>query len=184
MHGRLTAILGSTVFFLIAPGTLAGLAPWWISGRRIRAPFFGWAGIPGVGAALIAGGVFVLLDCFARFALEGRGTPAPALPTDRLVIAGAYRFLRNPMYLAVCGTILGEALLLGSLAVLGYLACLWLGFHAFVLLYEEPPLKGRYGPQYERYCAEVSRWLPRLRPWRGEDQLRSDGRPGEERPSA
>jgi protein-S-isoprenylcysteine O-methyltransferase Ste14 len=102
----------------------------------------------------------VLLDSFARFALVGRGTPAPIAPTERLVISGLYRHVRNPMYLAVLSIIFGQALLFGSTTLLWYAAVLSLIVHAFVVLYEEPTLRRRYGAEYERYCQAVRRWRP------------------------
>ena len=113
-----------------------------------------------LGVLFIAAGLPVLLESFARFALEGRGTPAPVLPAARLVVHGFYRYVRNPMYVAVVSVILGQALLLGDVWLLLYAMLVWSGFHLFVLLYEEPKLHGTYGAEYEAYCARVRRWLP------------------------
>jgi len=154
--------LGSLAFLVIAPGTLAGLVPWWLSRWRFEPPLLGWSAGRAIGVVLLLAGVVVLVDSFARFALEGRGTPAPVYPTKRLVVSGLYRFVRNPMYLAVISTILGQAVLLGSRDLLWYAVLVALGFHAFVLLYEEPTLRGRYGSEYVSYCAAVNRWIPRL----------------------
>jgi protein-S-isoprenylcysteine O-methyltransferase Ste14 len=103
----------------------------------------------------------VLLEAFARFVLDGIGTPAPVAPTERLVIGGAYRYVRNPMYLAVGSVILGQALLLGRPALVAYLACFAVAVVAFVRLYEEPTLEARYGDDYVTYCERVPRWWPR-----------------------
>ena len=116
--------------------------------------------------ALIVAGVPALLDSFARFALQGLGTPAPVLPTDRLVVTGLYRHVRNPMYVGVVTVVLGQGLLIGSARVLGYGVVLWLIFHLFVLGYEEPTLRRSFGTEYDRFCRNVPRWIPRLRPWR------------------
>lgn len=113
--------------------------------------------------ALILLGLPLLLEAFARFALQGRGTPAPVLPPERLVVFGFYRRVRNPMYVAVTALILGQALLLGDVRLLVLAAVVWLTFHLFVLLYEEPRLRQRFGRDYEAYCGAVPRWLPRLR---------------------
>jgi protein-S-isoprenylcysteine O-methyltransferase Ste14 len=113
--------------------------------------------------------VLGLLESFARFALQGLGTPAPVFPTRRLVVTGVYRYVRNPMYVAVAAIILGQALLFGSVALLEYGAVVWLMFHLFVLLYEEPTLRGVFGSDYEAFRAAVPRWIPRLTPWRGPD---------------
>jgi protein-S-isoprenylcysteine O-methyltransferase Ste14 len=127
----------------------------------------GMGSVRWLGAALIAVGVPLLLDSFARFALQGRGTPAPVLPTEHLVVSGLYQYFRNPMYVGVVTVVLGQGLVIGSLPVLGYGALLGLTFHLFVLAYEEPSLRRSFGAEYRRYCRNVSRWIPRLRPWRG-----------------
>lgn len=162
---KFVAILGSALFFLLAPGFVAGLAPWWIAGR---APGLRFPRTPlqSLALLLIAAGTLVLLDAFARFALQGLGTPAPVLPTRHLVVTGLYRRVRNPMYVAVLTVILGQSLLLGSARVLVYASILWLVFHLFVLVYEEPALRRAYGGEYEQFCAKVPRWIPRLTAWR------------------
>ena len=169
---RLGASVGSFLFFLVAPGVVAGLVPWWISGWHMRPPLLGWYSLRVVGIVLIALGAPVLLDSFVRFALEGRGTPAPVLPTEHLVVTGLYRFVRNPMYVGVLSVIVGQGLLLGDTRVLGYGAVVWLAFFLFVIGYEEPTLRRTFGEEYERFCANVPRCIPRLRPWRGDG---SDG---------
>src|SRR5690242_1699773 len=95
---RLWSGLGSVIFFLIAPGFVAGLVPWRISRWQLHPAFLGWLAFRLAGVALIALGTPALLDSFARFALQGRGTPAPVLPTKHLVVTGLYRYVRNPMY--------------------------------------------------------------------------------------
>lgn len=120
-----------------------------------------------LGVLLIAAGLPVLLDSFARFALQGLGTPAPVLPPRHLVVTGFFRRVRNPMYVAVVSMILGQGLLFGSAGVLLYGVLAWAGFHMFVRVYEEPTLRRRCGPEYEEFCANVPRWIPRLRPWHG-----------------
>src|SRR5258706_16265760 len=166
---RPLAVLGSTVFFFVAPGTVAGYVPWLLSGWRVRPPLLGAPGVRTLGAAILAGGLIVVLESFARFALKGRGTPAPPLPTEHLVVTGLYRYVRNPMYVGVLATILGQGLLLGSGSVLVYAAVVALGFHLFVLAYEEPTLRRTYGAEYEAYCAAVPRWWPRLGRWHRAD---------------
>jgi len=117
------------------------------------------------GAALIAAGAAVVLDSFARFALQGLGTPAPVFPTRRLIITGFYRYVRNPMYVAVVAIILGQGLLFGNVVLLGYGTLGWLVCYLFVVLYEEPTLRASFGPDYERFRAAVPRWIPRMSPW-------------------
>jgi protein-S-isoprenylcysteine O-methyltransferase Ste14 len=164
---RLIAVLGSAVFLLIAPGTLAMLIPWWMSHWRFRSQSAWWVPLQAAGTLLIAFGLPVLLDSFARFALQGLGTPAPVLPPQRLVISGLYRRVRNPMYVAVVSIILGQSLLFGSLQLFEYCAVVWVFFHLFVLAYEEPALRAKFGNDYDRFRANVPRWIPHLRPWNG-----------------
>src|SRR5436309_374601 len=98
MNRKALAIIGSAVFLVIAPGVVAGLVPWWISRWRLEAPFFGISLFRFLGSVLITLGVIGLLDSFARFAVQGLGTPAPIFPTRHLVVRGLYRYVRNPMY--------------------------------------------------------------------------------------
>jgi len=121
------------------------------------------------GGILITLGVGGLLDSFFRFAVQGLGTPAPVFPTRHLVISGLYRYVRNPMYVAVVSAILGQALLWGNVTLLGYGALVWFLFHLFVRLYEEPTLRASLGAEYQLYCSKVPRWIPRITAWRGEE---------------
>jgi len=140
--------------------------PWAFTHWRF-APPLGWAAFRVIGIVLIAAGLPVLLDSFWRFAVKGLGTPAPIAPPQHLVVTGLYRYVRNPMYVAVLALILGQGLLFGSVPVLKYAIVVWLGFFAFVLLYEEPTLRGKFGAEYREFCAHVPRWIPRVRPWAG-----------------
>lgn len=167
MIRKVSAVLGSAIFLVIAPGFVAGLAPWWISRWRLGAPFFGLTLLRVGGGLLITLGLIVVLDSFARFALQGLGTPAPVFPTRHLVVTGLYRYVRNPMYVAVVSAILGQGLLFGNVTLLEYGAIVWLLFHLFVLIYEEPTLRASFGPEYKAFCAEVPRWIPRVTPGRG-----------------
>jgi protein-S-isoprenylcysteine O-methyltransferase Ste14 len=164
---RFFAVLGSAFFLVIAPGTVAGYVPWRISGWQIQAPLLHFSPFRWLGGLLIVAGVPVLLDSFARFALTGLGTPAPVFPTRHLVVSGLYRYVRNPMYVAVAASILGQGLLFGDVRVLEYGVLAWLGFHLFVLLYEEPALRRSFGAEYETFCANVGRWIPRMSAWHG-----------------
>ena len=163
------AAFGTAIFLILVPGTAAGLVPWLLTGWRLRDPpphpLIRFAGL-----GLVVVGSIVLVEAFVRFVTEGRGTPAPIAPTDRLVIGGLYRYVRNPMYLAVAATIVGQALLLGRLELLAY-AALFLGTTAaFVYWYEEPTLLLRYGSQYETYRRAVPRWWPRWSPWKPDNR--------------
>jgi len=128
MRSKMGAVLGSLAFLILAPGTVAGVIPYWITAWRVRGRPPGGVFAQGLGALLIGAGLVVLLDSFVRFALQGRGTPAPVLPTRSLVVTGFYRYVRNPMYVAVLSLVLGQSLLLGSLRLLLYAAALAIGF--------------------------------------------------------
>ena len=162
---RSSALLFSFLFLIVAPGTIAGLVPWWLTS---------WRFLPGplalrvLGLVLIAGGGYLLLECFGRFAVQGHGTPAPIAPPDRLVVTGPYRRVRNPMYVAVVALILGQVALFADLRLAPYAIVVWLAFHLFVLIYEEPTLRRAFPQDYAAYTAAVPRWRPRLRPWRPE----------------
>lgn len=164
---RLRPLLGSILFFVVAPGFFAVFIPWYTTGWTIGPPLLGLEPLRWIGAALIGLGAVILLDTFTRFAFEGRGTPAPAFPTVTLVVSGPYRYVRNPMYLAVSALIVGQALLIGCVPLLLYGLGFWAATHLFVLFYEEPVLRRRYGARYEAYAAHVRRWRPRLTPWQG-----------------
>jgi protein-S-isoprenylcysteine O-methyltransferase Ste14 len=158
------AIVGSAVFFAIAPGIVAGLIPWWLTGWRILPV---WLPLRFAGALLTIAGAAFLLNAFAHFATEGRGTPAPVAPTEYLVTGGAYRYVRNPMYLSVLAAIVGQALLFGQPALLAYAAIVGIAVVSFVRAYEEPTLLRRYGSEYEAYRRAVPGWLPRRTAWTG-----------------
>ena len=158
----LKAAFGSAVFLVVAPGVVAGLGPWLLTDWRPSDPP---TPLVVLGAALIALGTGVLLHAFVRFVVEGRGTPAPIAGTDRLVVGGLYRHVRNPMYLAVAATIVGQALLLGRPVLLAYAAVFWAVVATFVHSYEEPTLSARYGEEYAVYRRAVPGWWPRLRGW-------------------
>jgi protein-S-isoprenylcysteine O-methyltransferase Ste14 len=160
---RLRAAIGSAVFFLAAPGVVVGLVPYLLTGWDIRDPFP--VGLRVLGGVMLAVALALLVSAFARFVVEGLGTPAPVAPTERLVVGGLYRHVRNPMYVAVVAAIVGQALLLGRLGLLAYAALVWATVAAFVQLYEEPVLAARYGARYEAYCRAVPAWRPRLRGW-------------------
>jgi protein-S-isoprenylcysteine O-methyltransferase Ste14 len=100
------------------------------------------------GGILITLGTVGLLDSFRRFAVQGLGTPAPVFPTRHLVMTGLYRYVRNPMYVAVVSAIIGQALIFGNMRLVEYGGLVWLLFHLFVLVYEEPTLRATFGAEY------------------------------------
>jgi protein-S-isoprenylcysteine O-methyltransferase Ste14 len=163
------AALGSLAFAIAMPGVMAGVLPYFITR--------GWKGsgaplaLQVVGVVLLVAGVGVLAHTVIRFVVEGVGTPFPAAPTRNLVVGGLYRYVRNPMYLAVIATILGQAAILGSAALVAYAAIFWLIVASFVAFYEEPTLSSKYGEQYAAYRRNVRAWLPRATPWSAETNV-------------
>ena len=158
--GRLQAAAGSIVFLAVAPGIVAGLVPWLLTGWGSSDPpvsvqVAGWV-------VLVAGGA-VLVEAFGRFVFEGIGTPAPVAPTEKLVVGGLYRYVRNPMYLAVAAVILGQAAVLGSWLLVAYVLVFGAVVWSFVHWFEEPSLRRRFGGEYEEYLSTVPGWWPRLR---------------------
>jgi protein-S-isoprenylcysteine O-methyltransferase Ste14 len=141
------------------PGVVALYVPWRFFGlARVQ-----WA--PGsmtwlAGAACIALGAVLLAACIFEFARTGRGTLSPLDPPRALVVRGLYRYVRNPMYLSVTTIVVGEALLVRSYAILAYLGVWFLAVNAFVVGYEEPTLRRRFGQSYLKYTNEVGRWIP------------------------
>ena len=148
---RTAAAAGSMLFFAIAPGVVAGLVPWWLTGWQVHGPLAHWAPLRVAGLIMLILGAIVLIQAFARFVTEGHGTPAPVAPTERLVVGGLYRYVRNPMYLAVVAAIIGQALILGQPVLLGYAAAVWVTIASFVRWYEEPTLARQFGEQYQSY---------------------------------
>jgi protein-S-isoprenylcysteine O-methyltransferase Ste14 len=167
--------IGVTAFaadFVLQPGVVAGLVPWWLTGWQVRqpAPSWAWAPLRRVGVALLATGVVVLVEAFVRFVVEGVGSPAPIAPTRQLVAGGPYRYVRNPMYLAVTAAIVGQALLRGQPGLLGYAAAVGGAAAAFAHGYEEPALCRQFGGQYEAYWRAVPAWWPRRHPWQPDQE--------------
>ena len=155
------ATAGSAVFFVVAPGVVAGLVPWLLTGWSSgQAPSW-FLLVRVVGGLLIVAAAAALVGSFVRFVLEGRGTPAPVAPTEDLVVGGLYRYVRNPMYVAVVALIVGQAMLLARPVLLAYAALVWAATASFARWYEEPSLRSRYGVQYEDYRRSIPAWLPR-----------------------
>ena len=157
----------SAIFLVIAPGFVAGLTPFWISRWRMEPSFLDIPAIRIAGVLLIAVGSVGLLDSFLRFALQGVGTPAPVFPTRHLVVTGLYRYVRNPMYVGFAVGWIGLWIVFGhaNLLAIAAVAAVSLGVHLFVVLYEEPTLRRKFGAEYEVYCRNVSRWWPHLKGW-------------------
>jgi protein-S-isoprenylcysteine O-methyltransferase Ste14 len=158
------AALGTAVFVVFGgPALAAGLGPWLITRWRVRDPFLGWGAFRWIGVAFLVVGIAVAGSSWVRFVVQGRGTPSPTAPPVELVVTGLFRYVRNPMYLGILALVIGEGLVFGSWQTLAYAGALWLVFHLFVVLYEEPTLRRQFGHAYVAYCESVRRWIPRRR---------------------
>jgi len=154
--------LRSLLWTVLLPGTVTGYLPWRFFGLDWGA--FHLAGpVDAIGLLCILAGCALLVSCIVEFAVAGRGTLSPADPPRHLVVRGLYRYVRNPMYLSVTTIVLGEALLARSQALAVYWAFWFLCANLFVLGYEEPALRRRFGASYEQYTQGVGRWLPKFR---------------------
>jgi len=169
MEAPRRALLGTIAFTLIVPGALIVLIPYLLTGWQLRPPLLGIEATRTLGVALIVLAAPLFFRFLSGFVREGHGTPAPIAPPEHLVVGGPFRWIRNPGYVAVVSLVAGQALLFGSGAVLAYAAFLAVAFHLFVVLYEEPTLRRQFGTEYESYCREVPRWIPRPRPSRWRD---------------
>jgi protein-S-isoprenylcysteine O-methyltransferase Ste14 len=163
------AAIASATFFVVAPGTVVGLIPWLITHWEITGSTPLWRVAQALGVVLIVVGLIPPVHAFTQFVKAG-GTPMPIAPTQRLVITGFNRYVRNPMYVGLCIAIIGQALLFGSWALLVYAAVVSIAFSSFVHWYEEPTLLREYGGEYETYRRNVHAWFPRWRPWTPEAQ--------------
>lgn len=150
--------LKNAVFTLVVPGTIAGYVPWWMVRHR-ELVLSAWTAAVAVNILL---GVAIYLWCLWDFASYGGATPAPIDAPKKLVVRGMFRHVRNPIYVGVLSIILGWAMLYQALNVFIYGVCVAIGFHLFVLFYEEPHLRRVFGQEYDEYCARVGRWIPRL----------------------
>lgn len=151
-------VLRSVFFALLLPGTVTLLIPYFILSRR-TVPHWDVIGLVGLVATFV--GVTILIWCIADFARVGRGTLAPVDPPKELVVRGPYRYVRNPMYVGVALVLAGESALFHSTSLLIYAGVWFLIVNLFVMLYEEPTLRARFGESYEQYRRSVGRWIPR-----------------------
>ena len=152
--------LKSIIFFILAPGTVAGFIPLGLllNGSHIQTGFLSYLAIP-----LWLVGLAMLVWCFWDFVQKGKGTPAPIEPPKELVVSGLYNYVRNPMYVGVLLVIIGHFLWFGFWNLLIYALLVFLAFSAFVIFYEEPNLKQRFGSTYEAYLKRVPRWIPKIK---------------------
>lgn len=154
-------LLKTLIFTIVVPGTVTVLVPRWLLSSESVRVFAQADAIQYVGVIPILLGASIYLRCAWDFASAGRGTPAPIDPPKELVVRGLYRYVRNPMYVGVLTVLFGEALLFASSILLRYATAAFLSFHLFILLYEEPMLRRKFGGSYKRYCEAVPRWIPR-----------------------
>lgn len=151
------ALLKTVIFAIVAPGFVTVGVPYLLLGPRAEFEI-GMARFAGAVPILL--GAMALLWCAWDFVFAGRGTPAPFDPPQVLVAKGLYRFVRNPMYIAMGLVLGGEAILFQSLRLLAYALLAWGACHAFVVFYEEPTLRKKFGRAYGEYCRQVPRWIP------------------------
>jgi protein-S-isoprenylcysteine O-methyltransferase Ste14 len=157
----MSPILRTLIFTVFVPGFWTVMMPYWMLPDGIRPDV---RGTGAVGWLLIAAGIALYSACaFWGFAVRGKGTPLPLDPPKNLVIVGPYRVVRNPMYWGVGSVVLGEAAIFHSTALAELASVFAIGVIVFVLLFEEPQLRRKFGAEYEGYCRRVPRWLPRLR---------------------
>lgn len=152
--------LRSLLFLIIAPGMVAGYIPlaFFRGGTQIETGLFAYLAFP----LWVIGGI-ILLWSFWNFLIQGHGTPAPVDPPKDLVAAGFYRYVRNPMYVGILLILIGHFLWFKAIWLIVYAAIVFLAFHLFITLYEEPTLKSKFGAAYEAYLKKVPRWIPRFR---------------------
>lgn len=169
------AAIGTAAFFVVAPGTVVGLIPWWTTGWEFHEPLPYWVAAQVVGALLICTGLVPAVHAFVQFAKAG-GTPMPMALTQHLVVTGFNRYVRNPMYVGLLTALVGEAMLFGQFSLLLYAALGWAVTASFVRWYEEPTLRRQFGSEYEAYRRAVPAWRLRLRPWTPSGREVSDAR--------
>jgi protein-S-isoprenylcysteine O-methyltransferase Ste14 len=154
-------LLKTLIFTVVGPGTVTVLVPYLLLSSQsvplsVQIGIFRYFGV-----LPILLGALMYLWCALDFTFAGKGTPAPVDPPKELVRQGLYRYMRNPMYLGVTILLFGETLLWESSVLFAYTAVVFLSFYLFVVLYEEPLLRRKFGESYRKYCESVPRWLPR-----------------------
>ena len=159
---RIQRILKNLFFMIIGPGSVIVAIPYLILSFFDPHKFYKIEHLQCIGIIPISIGLIISLWCFYNFISVGKGTPVPTDPPKKLVIIGMYRFVRNPMYVGILFLLFGEAVLFKSFALLGYTSCIYCLFHAFIIGFEEPVLRLKFGKEYDKYCNTVPRWLIRL----------------------
>jgi protein-S-isoprenylcysteine O-methyltransferase Ste14 len=157
-------LLKTIIFTFLVPGTVTILVPYWLLTSRSAPPPLELGLFRYLGALPILIGLAAYFWCAWDFTFAGGGTPAPIDPPKKLVVRGLYRYVRNPMYVGILSILLGEAFLFASQRVFEYAVVAFTFFFLFVVFYEEPILRQKFGESYRQYCKNVSRWIP----WRAE----------------
>lgn len=152
--------LQSGLFLILAAGLGAGYIPFVLlpGAPQVETGMLAYFAFP-----LWLIGAVIVLWCFADFTFKGHGTPNPVNPPKELVTTGMYRYVRNPIYAATLAILLGHFLWFKTIWMLAYAVAVFLFFHLFVTLYEEPRLTKKFGAAYEKYCKSVPRWIPKLK---------------------
>jgi protein-S-isoprenylcysteine O-methyltransferase Ste14 len=158
VSSRVAALIKTLIFTVVVPGSVTVGVPYLLFPPGARARL---GGLGPLGALLVLAGAAVYLDCAWNFAIVGLGTPAIIDPPKRLVAKGLHRRVRNPMYVGVISIVFGESILFRLFDLVAYALILCLMFHLFVVFYEEPTLRKKFGADYEEYCKAVPRWIPR-----------------------
>jgi len=157
----MSPIIRTVIFTILVPGFWTLAMPYWLLPRGVRPDL---RGVGAAGCLFIAAGIALCFPCaFWGFALRGKGTPLPLDPPKSLVVEGPYGVVRNPMYWSVASVLLGEAAVFHSFALVVLAAAFFVGTNLFVLLYEEPALRRKFGAEYKEYCQRVPRWVPRFK---------------------
>lgn len=140
------------------------LLPGWLGFEVETGQAARWRWLAAVPSVL---GFAVALRCIWDFGWTGRGTPAPMVPPKRLVVVGFYRYVRNPMYVGFAAGWIGLWVVFGhpNPLLIAAVAAVALGVHLFVVFYEEPTLRKKFGAEYEDYSRNVRRWWPRTQGW-------------------
>jgi protein-S-isoprenylcysteine O-methyltransferase Ste14 len=171
--GDAMMLLRHLAAILLLPFVMVAIVPRWLLASQSQTEALRIARSPVatggrmVGSLLMLAGLSLFIWCVLLFAKVGRGTLAPWDPTQRLVVAGPYRHVRNPMITSVVTMLAAEALYTGSPEVALWLATFALFNHMYFVLIEEPGLEQRFGASYDEYKTAVPRWLPRIEPWQG-----------------
>lgn len=160
MKRKRMTVIKSLLYLIFEAGVFALYIPLRLlrHGPRLETGILAFLAIP-----LWLIGSLIILRCFWDFAWRGRGTPVPTDPPKELVITGFYRYVRNPLYVGVLLIFLGHFLWFGYWTLLLYAVIAFIIVHVFVLLYEEPTLKKKFGTAYEAYLQRVPRWIPRFK---------------------